>query len=83
VKITPQHDLSWYIKWTASILLLIAMSLTSVGNSEPWNLLLHLIGVLGWLYVGILWHDRALIFINSIASFIFLSGLLRWYFNVV
>jgi predicted membrane protein len=83
VKITPQHDLSWYIKWTASILLLIAMSLTSVGNSEPWNLILHLIGVLGWLYVGILWHDRALIFINSIASFIFLSGLLRWYFNVV
>tara|TARA_R100000995_G_scaffold7829_1_gene3408 strand:- start:67 stop:318 length:252 start_codon:yes stop_codon:yes gene_type:complete len=83
VKITPQHDLSWYIKWTASILLLIAMSLTSVGNSEPWNLLLHLIGVLGWLYVGILWHDRALIFINSIASFIFLSGLLRWYFNVM
>ncbi len=83
MKITPQHDLSWYIKWTASILLLIAMSLTSVGNSEPWNLLLHLIGVLGWLYVGILWHDRALIFINSIASFIFLSGLLRWYFNVV
>ena len=83
MKITPQHDLSWYIKWTASVLLLIAMSLTSVGNSEPWNLLLHLIGVLGWLYVGILWHDRALIFINSIASFIFLSGLLRWYFNVV
>ncbi len=83
MKITPQHDLSWYIKWTASILLLIAMSLTSVGNSEPWNLILHLIGVLGWLYVGILWHDRALIFINSIASFIFLSGLLRWYFNVV
>mgnify|MGYP005698413531 CR=1 FL=1 len=83
MKITPQHDLSWYIKWTASILLLIAMSLTSVGNSEPWNLILHLIGVLGWLYVGILWHDRALIFINSIASFIFLSGLLSWYFNVV
>ena len=83
MKIAPQHDLSWYIKWTASILLLIAMSLTSVGNSEPWNLILHLIGVLGWLYVGILWHDRALIFINSIASFIFLSGLLRWYFNVV
>ena len=79
MKITPQHDLSWYIKWTASVLLLIAMSLTSVGNSEPWNLLLHLIGVLGWLYVGILWHDRALIFINSIASFIFLSGILRWH----
>ena len=79
MKITPQHDLSWYVKWSASVILLIAMSLTSVGNLEPWNLLLHLIGVLGWLYVGILWHDRALIFINSIASFIFLSGILRWY----
>ena len=82
MKITPQHDLSWYIKWSASVILLIAMALTSVGGAEPWNLGLHLIGVIGWCTVGILWHDRALIFINSIASFIFLSGLLRWYLNV-
>ena len=51
-KITPRHDISWYIKWSASVILLIAMSLTSVGNTEPWNMILHLIGVVGWLVVG-------------------------------
>ena len=28
-KITPRGDLSWYIKWASSILLIIAMVLTS------------------------------------------------------
>ena len=78
-KVTPRHDISWYIKWSASVILLIAMSLTSVGNTEPWNMILHLIGVVGWLVVGLLWHDRALIFINTAASFIFLSGIIRYY----
>ena len=37
-KITPKYDLSWYIKWTSSIILLLAMALTSVSGFEPLNL---------------------------------------------
>ena len=33
-KITPRGDLSWYIKWASSILLIIAMVLTS-ANVHP------------------------------------------------
>ena len=32
-KVTPKYDLSWYIKWTASFIILIGMVLTSVGES--------------------------------------------------
>jgi hypothetical protein len=32
--------------------------------------------VSGWLWVGLLWKDRALVLLNGIAVFILLSGLI-------
>ena len=78
-KVTPKYDLSWYIKWTASFIILVGMVLTSAGGMEPYNLFFHLVGVLGWGIVGMLWHHRALIFINGIAVFIFASGITNYY----
>ena len=78
-KVTPKYDLSWYIKWTARFISLVGMVLTSAGGMEPYNLFFHLVGVLGWGIVGMLWHDRALIFINGIAVFIFASGITNYY----
>lgn len=75
-KITPKHDLSWYIKWISSYILLIGMALTSL-DIQPYNLFFHLVGVTGWFFVGMMWHDRALIFINAVAMFIFITGLLK------
>lgn len=75
-KITPKHDLSWYIKWTSSYILLIGMALTSL-DIQPYNLFFHLVGVTGWFFVGMMWHDRALVFINAVAMFIFITGLLK------
>ena len=77
-KITPKYDLSWYVKWSASYLALIGMLLTSV-DIYPYNIIFHLFGVMGWGIVGFLWHDRALIFINSIATFIFAVGILKYF----
>tara|TARA_B100001287_G_scaffold22672_1_gene16581 strand:- start:665 stop:976 length:312 start_codon:yes stop_codon:yes gene_type:complete len=81
-KVTPKGDLSWYIKWTASFIILIGMVLTSITGMEPYNLFFHFVGVLGWGIVGMLWHDRALIFINGIALFIFAVGIGKWYVGV-
>ena len=78
-KVTPKGDLSWYIKWLASFIILIGMVLTSITGMEPYNLMFHFVGVLGWGSVGMLWHDRALIFINSIAMFIFAVGIGNYY----
>ena len=77
-KITPLHDLSWYIKWTSSVILLIGMMLTSM-EVTPYNLYLHLTGVCGWFIVGMMWHDRALIVLNAVAIAVFLMGIVKYH----
>ncbi len=79
-KITPKGDLSWYIKWVSSIFIIIGMALTS-ANLFPINIIIHGIGVTGWLVVGMLWHDRALIFLNAVAIFVYGTGLLNHYYG--
>tara|TARA_B100001094_G_scaffold197876_1_gene192000 strand:- start:109 stop:423 length:315 start_codon:yes stop_codon:yes gene_type:complete len=79
-KITPKGDLSWYIKWISSVFIIAGMALTS-ANIFPINIVVHGIGVTGWLIVGMLWHDRALIFLNAVAIFVYTSGLLNHYFG--
>jgi len=75
-KITPKGDLSWYIKWASSVLLIIAMVMTSV-NIFPYNLYPAILGMTGWLIVGLLWHDRALIVLNAISMAIYAMGIIN------
>jgi len=79
-KITPKGDLSWYIKWISSVFIIMGMALTS-ANIFPMNIIVHGIGVTGWLVVGMLWHDRALIFLNAVAIFVYATGLLNHYYG--
>ena len=81
-KLTPVGTLDWYIKWVSSFIILIGMALTSI-NLTPFNLYFHFVGVSGWLIVGLMWHDRALMVVNSVAAMIFLIGILRYYFGGV
>ena len=80
-KLTPKGDLSWYIKWSASVFIIIGMIFSSL-NIFPYNLFLHLIGVSGWFVVGFLWHDRSLIVVNAIAMVIFAMGILKYFSGV-
>ena len=79
-KVTPRYDLSWYIKWTGSIFLIVAMMMTS-ANIFPMNLYVALVGMIAWLVVGILWHDRALIVLNAISVAIYLTGIVNSWFG--
>ena len=79
-KVTPKGDLSWYIKWTGSMFLIVAMMMTSV-NIFPLNLYVALVGMTGWLIVGILWHDRALIVLNAVSVAIYGLGIMNSWFN--
>jgi len=79
-KVTPKGDLSWYIKWTGSVFLIVAMMMTSV-NIFPLNLYVALVGMTGWLIVGILWHDRALIVLNAVSVAIYGVGIMNSWFN--
>jgi|TARA_R110000824_G_scaffold131829_1_gene294101 hypothetical protein len=78
-KVTPVRELSWYIKWSSSVLILIGMVLISAGGTYPLlQMIISLIGVAGWGIVGILWHDRALIVVNAMAVFIYLTGVVKF-----
>ena len=77
-KVTPLHDLSWYIKWTSSLIIVVAMALTS-QNIYPLNIFFQFVGVFGWLLVGLLWHDRALIVLNAIGIVFLGAGVIKYY----
>ena len=79
-KVTPRGDLSWYIKWVSSFVIIIAMLFTS-ANMFPINLWIANIGFIGWTIVGMLWHDRALIVLNAISFAIYSLGILNYYYG--
>ena len=49
------------------------------GQFHMFDLYFSLAGTLGWLWVGILWHDRALMVLNSGLAIVLLTGILRTY----
>jgi hypothetical protein len=79
-KVTPKGDFSWYVKWAASAFLIVGMILAS-ANLYPYNIMVASFGVLGWLIVGMLWHDRALIVLNAVSLAIYLMGVVGYYFQ--
>tara|TARA_B100000470_G_C19708982_1_gene354548 strand:+ start:462 stop:737 length:276 start_codon:yes stop_codon:yes gene_type:complete len=77
-KVTPVKELSWYIKWSSSLFCLLGMVLISAGVYPLLQMIISLVGLAGWGIVGILWHDRALIMVNAVAVFIYLSGIVKF-----
>jgi hypothetical protein len=80
-KITPKGDLSWYVKWVSVILILIATSARATGTLAHIDLWFGLFGTIGWFWVGMLWHDRALIMLNGILVTLIGMGLMNFYFG--
>ena len=74
----PKQDLSWYVKWVSSTMLLSAMMFRAEGMFPLADLILSFSGCAGWLWVGLLWKDRALIILNAVAVVILGGGLLRY-----
>ena len=79
-KVTPRGDLSWYIKWASSITLIIAMMFTAV-ELFPLNMFIANDSFIGWLIVGMLWHDRSLIVLNAISLAIYSMNILNYYYG--
>jgi len=75
--VNKEKDSTWKVKWVSTIILILAMILTS-QNIYPYNLIFHIIGIIGWIYVSIVWNDRALIVINSVGLAIFSNGIVSY-----
>ena len=79
---TPKQDLSWYIKWVASVFILSSMSIRGIEGLQFYDTLLSLVGVTGWMIVGLLWKDRALILLNGAGILLFIRTLIVEYLMV-
>ena len=73
---TPKYTLDWYIKWIASIFILVAMSMRGVEGLQLYDLIFSIIGVGGWLVVAAIWEDRSLIMLNSVGLLLLLKNLI-------
>ena len=75
---TPKQDLSWYVKWIASIFILTAVVARSAGfEYHMIDVWFSFIGTVGWLLVGILWKDRALIMLNAVIVTVLGQAIIR------
>ncbi len=83
-KTTPLHDITWYVKWAGTIILVFAVSARSIGPDVVPNLVdqsLSLIGLLCWFFVAFKWHDRALMTVNAICLPLLIAGIIRSIFT--
>ena len=78
-KVTPKYDLSWYVKWVSSVLILTAVCFRAAGEFHMFDLYFSFAGTIGWLWVGILWHDRALIMLNGALTTLLFTVILKAY----
>ena len=81
-KVTPMGDLSWYVKWISVFFILVATAARSVGTIPHIDMWFGLIGTIGWAWVGYLWHDRALLFLNAVLVTLLIIGLMNYYFGI-
>ena len=75
---TPTGTRDWYVKWVASILILVSLAMRSAGiDYRMYDLTFGLAGIILWTWVSIIWRDRALIMLNAISGFMLATTILR------
>ena len=76
-EINEEYTVDWYIKWVASVLILISIAFRAADGYAVWDLAFGTLGVIGWLTVSIMWKDRALILLNGVSLMMLVVGLLN------
>jgi len=74
---TPKYTTDWYVKWVASIFVLVAMSFRGVEGYQVFDLYLSIIGISLWLWVSVIWQDRALIMLNGAGLLLLIRNLVE------
>ena len=71
------NKIDWYIKWIASIILIIGICFRSTQQFPELDLILSFSGCLLWTIVSLMWKDRAMIVLNVVATFVLAMGLVN------
>ena len=75
--VTPKYTLDWYVKWFASVCILVSIAFRAADGYALWDLGFGTFGVIGWLWVSIMWRDRALILLNGVSLMMLVVGILN------
>ena len=75
--VTPKYTTDWYIKWIASVFILISIAFRAADGYILWDLIFGTLGVIGWLIVSVIWRDRALILLNGVSLMMLVVGILN------
>ena len=77
-KVTPLHDITWYVKWVSTILIILAVMCRSL-ELHLYDMMFSLLGVIGWTFVGLRWHDRALTLLNTVLCVLLILGIGKFF----
>jgi hypothetical protein len=78
LKLKFEKPLVWYIKWIATVLVIISVACRSVEEiPRIYDLVFSFTGTIMWWWVSFIWNDRALLTLNTTLLIILSSGLLR------
>jgi hypothetical protein len=64
---TPVGTPDWYVKWTATILAVAGVFLIS-ANFTQYGQIAYILSAICWIYVGMVWSDRAIMIGSSISG---------------
>ena len=64
---TPTGTPDWYVKWIATILAVGGVFSISAGFTQ-YGQIAYLVSSMCWVYVGMVWSDRAIMIGSSIAG---------------
>lgn len=72
------QPLVWYVKWIATAMILLSVSFRISGvEYHTLDMVFGTLGTVFWLWVSIIWKDRALIILNVVMFMLLFSGLLK------
>ena len=74
---TPKYTVDWYVKWIASLFILSAMSVRGLVDYIYFDMIFSMIGLLLWVWVSVIWKDRALIMLNIVGFLLVLRNFLE------
>tara|TARA_Y100000768_G_scaffold82210_1_gene58572 strand:- start:1095 stop:1412 length:318 start_codon:yes stop_codon:yes gene_type:complete len=72
---TPKYTVDWYVKWVASVFILAALSMRGLEGLQIYDLGFSIIGIALWLWVSVVWKDRALVMLNGVGLLFLLRNL--------
>ena len=72
------EDFHWYLKWAASLIIMSSLAMRAAGvEYRMYDLYLGWIGIGLWIWVSVIWRDRALIMLNSVSFFMLCVAILK------